>query len=244
MQLPEGMSSGDLAALLGGADGGDAASPVAEGGEEAGGPPEWFYTVYIPGGAGVGPGQTAHFVVDLQPGNYIIWGEDPSAVQAPVDLTVLAGAATPATGGTAMPPAGVTINEVATDEGFAFEVQGELTAGSQVIAAVNGSDQPHFIEFDVVPDGTTIEDVDALMQSFMTGEPSEGGLAESDVQPVYFIGTQSADTTQWHEVSFEPGTYLISCWISDIARGGIPHAMEGMYELVTLGGDAMATPAS
>jgi hypothetical protein len=41
-----------------------------------------------PGGAGIGPGQTAHFVIALHPGNYIVWGDDPSVAQTPVDLTV------------------------------------------------------------------------------------------------------------------------------------------------------------
>jgi hypothetical protein len=243
MQLPEGMTSMDLMSMMGGGEGGDMASPVAEGDEDMGGqPPEWFYTTYIPGGAGVESGQTAHFVIDLRPGNYIVWGEDPSAQQTPVDLTVTGDMASPAAVGI-MPPAGVTISEIGTDNGYAFEFQGGLSEGSQVIAATNNSDQPHFVEFDVLPEGTTREDVDGLMQSFMTGTPAAGGLSESDIQPVYFIGTQSANTTQWHEVSLTAGTYLISCWIPDFERGGIPHAMEGMYDVITVGG-SMASPTS
>jgi len=122
------------------------------------------------------------------------------------------------------------------NDGYAFEYDGELVSGSQVIAVTNNSDQPHFVEFDILPEGTTKADVDALMQSFMTGTPASGGLSEEDFQPVHFIGTQSAGTTQWHEVTFDPGTYAITCWIPDIARGGAPHAMEGMYDVLTIGG--------
>jgi hypothetical protein len=235
MQLPEGMTSADLmSALMGGGEG--EASPVAEGGEEGGdAPPDWFYTVYIPGGVGLGAGQSASFVIDLQPGNYIVWGEDPSAMQAPVDLTVTGGGATPVAGESVLPVSGVTIDEIASDSGFTFGVQGDFSSGSQVVTVTNSSDQPHFVEFDTVPEGTTIEDVDALIQSFMTGTPTAGGLAESDVTPVYFVGTQSANTTQWHEVALESGTYLISCWIPDPSQGGIPHAMEGMYDIITIG---------
>ncbi|HKG24220.1 MAG TPA: hypothetical protein VKB09_01160, partial [Thermomicrobiales bacterium] len=84
-----------------------------------------------------------------------------------------------------------------------------------------------------VPDGTTREDVDAVMQSFMTGTPTAGGLTENDFQIVYLVGTQSAGTTQWHEIPLEAGTYVVSCWIPDPTRGGTPHAMEGMYDVVT-----------
>jgi len=239
MQLPEGMTSADLMAMLGGgASGtppaGDAsATPIAdESGGEA--PPDWYYSVAIPGGVGLGPGQEGQFVVTFQPGNYIVWGEDPTAPQQPVDLSVSGGSATPMTGVSGMPQASLTILEVATEEGFAFQYDGELVSGSQVIAVTNNSDQPHFVEFDLLPDGTTKADVDALMQSFMTGTPASGGLSEEDFQPVHFIGTQSAGTTQWHEVSFDPGTYAVMCWIPDIARGGAPHAMEGMYDVLTI----------
>jgi hypothetical protein len=87
MQLPEGMTAADLTAMLGG--GGDESTPIAsaedevaspaagQGGEDQG-PPEWYYTVYLAGGAGVGPGQTAHFVLNLAPGNYVVWGEGTS----------------------------------------------------------------------------------------------------------------------------------------------------------------------
>ena len=155
MQLPEGMTSSDLLALLSGnAEG----TPVAEGEEILVAPPEWFYTTHIAGGAGVGPGQTVHFVIALQPGNYVVWGEDPTAPQAPVDLSV---AGDPAAAG-ATPAADVTILEVVTEDGFAFEYDGDFVAGTQVVAVTNNSDQPHFVEIDLLPDGTTSEDIDAL----------------------------------------------------------------------------------
>jgi len=239
MQLPEGMTSADLMSMMGGgavgtpASGDASATPVAEEGQgEA--PPEWFYTVDIPGGVGLGPGQEGQFVITLQTGNYIVWGEDPTAPQQPVDLSVAGDAATPMADVNDMPQASFTIMEVAMDDGYAFQYDGELVTGTQVIAVTNNSDQPHFVEFDLLPEGTTKEDLDALMQSFMTGTPASGGLSEDDFQPVHFIGTQSAGTTQWHEVSFDPGTYAVTCWIPDISRGGVPHAMEGMYDVLTL----------
>jgi hypothetical protein len=241
MQLPEGMTSSDLMSMLGG----DQASPAAEGEDEGGAePPDWFYSTYIAGGAGVGPNQTAHFVLDFQPGNYIAWGEDPSAPQAPVDITVSGDMASPMADMGMMPQAEVTISEIATESGFAFQVEGDLTGSAQVVAVTNNSDQPHFVEFDLLPAGATKDDVDALFQSFMSGTPATGGLSEDDIQPVYLVGTQSAGVTQWHDIALAAGNYLVSCWIPDYTRGGIPHAMEGMYDVVSVGGGAMATPSS
>lgn len=240
MQLPEGMTSTDLMTMLGG--GGPDASPAAgEEGGEMGSPPDWFYTVHLPGGAGVAPGQTAHMVLDLRPGNYILWGEDPSAPQAPVDLSVSGMIGSPTPG--AFPTADVSLLEIGTEGGYAFQIEGTLATGGQVVEIRNDSDQPHFVEFDLLPPGTPREDVDALMESFMSGTPSTGGLTEEDVQPVYFVGTQSAQTSQWHEMNLEPGTYLITCWIPDPARGGIPHAMEGMYDVIEIA-VGPATPVS
>jgi hypothetical protein len=234
MQLPEGMSSSDVLASLGAGG----ASPAAG----AGGPQDWFYTVYMPGGVALGASQSASFVIDLQPGNYMVWAEDPSAPQAPFDFTVTGDTAAPTAGTT--PQSNVTINEVATSNGFAFEIQGGLGAGSQVVAVTNNSDQPHFVEVDGLPADTTREDIDNLFRSFLTGTPTAGGLSQGDVRPVYFVGTQSTNTTQWHEISLDAGTYLLTCWVSDIARGGVPHALEGMYDVVTAGGGAAATPTS
>jgi hypothetical protein len=240
MQLPEGMTADDLMTMLGGGDsgetGGETGSPVAEGEEDLGAPPDWFYTVHLPGGVGIDGGQSAHFVVTFQPGTYIAWGEDPSAPQAPVEFTVSGDPATAMAEPGTTPEADVTILELATDNGFAFELDGDFAASSQVVEVTNNSDQPHFVEIDRLPEGTTRDDVDALFSSFMSGTPIAGGLSETDLQPAYFIGTQSAGTTQWHELTLDPGTYGIVCWIPDPTRGGVPHAMEGMYDVFTVSG--------
>jgi len=231
MQLPDGMTLDDLMAMLGSSSStpaaGDMASP--ESGGEDQGPPDWYYTTYLAGGAGVAPGETATFVIDLQPGNYVVWAEDPSASQAPVALTVTGEAASPVAAD--LPPANVAIQEQASDSGFMFVIGNAFSNGWQVVEVANLSDQPHFIEIDKVPDGTTLDQVNALLQGEMSGTPVSGGLSEADFQPFYFVGTQSAGTRQWHELSLDAGTYTIACFIGDIKKGGIPHAFEGMVSL-------------
>lgn len=246
MQLPEGMDAAGLTAMLtgGGAtpepvDSESAdASPEAAGGDNQG-PPEWFYTTYMAGGAGIGKDQTATFVIDLQPGNYVVWAEDPSAPQQPVDLTVTGDAASPEP--TVAVPANVVIQEQATENGFSFLLGNAFAQGSQVVRVDNLTDQPHFVEFDKLPDGTTLDEVMTAIQSEMSGTPAAGGLTQQDMQPVHFIGTQSGHTKQWHELSFDPGTYLIACWIPDFKKGGLPHAMEGMVDVFTVSGSGTPT---
>jgi len=246
MQLPEGMASADLAAMLAGTNATPEAGAMGTpgsgdtGGDQ--GPPDWYYTTYLAGGAGVGPGSTAQFVIDLQPGNYIVWAEDPSAAQKPVDLTVNGGGASPTAGD--FPPATVAIQEQATDTGFTFVLGNALSAGSQVVEIANLSDQPHFVEIDTVPDGTTIKDVQTLLGAEMSGTPASGTLSDQDIQPFYFVGTQSGGARQWHEISLNAGTYVIACWIGDIKRGGVPHAAEGMINLIVVSGGGSATPTS
>jgi hypothetical protein len=243
MQLPEGMMLDDLMTMLSSSSStpaaGDIASPESGGDDQ--GPPDWYYTTYLAGGAGVAPGATATFVIDLQPGNYVVWGEDPSAPQAPTALTVTGQAASP--DASAFPPANVAIQEQASDSGFMFVIGNAFTNGSQVVEVANLTDQPHFVEVDKVPDGTTIDQVNMLLQGEMSGTPVSGGLTEADFQPFYYVGTQSAGTRQWHELSLDAGTYVIACFIGDIKKGGIPHAFEGMVSLFVVT-SASGTPTA
>jgi len=244
MQLPDGLSVDDMTTLLSGG------TPVPDPGADemaspepqedlTQGPPSWYYTTYLAGGAGAAPGAALTFVIDLQAGNYVVWGEDPSAPQALVPLNVT-DSGTPSAG--AAPEADVVIQEQATDSGFAFGIGNQFTAGTQIVQIDNATDQPHFVEIDTVPDGTTLDAVQALLQSEMGGgTPVSGGISSSDIQSYYFAGTQSGGTTQWHEVDFQPGTYVLACWIADPTNGGVPHAMEGMVNLFVIGGTATPT---
>lgn len=168
MQLPEGITAADL---TGGPPGADATpgpgmaspeaegSPAAEGGE--GLPPAWYYETYIAGGPGAPAGETTQGIVDLTPGNYVAWADDPAAPQAPVELTV--------TGDEGATPeamdiqADVTVTEVKTDDGYAFQVDGELATGPQVIEISNESDQPHFMLLLRSPGPITVDQLFQLL---------------------------------------------------------------------------------
>lgn len=253
MQLPEGVTIADLsrAQPVGTPDSALAspvasgqASPAADSGEE-GGPPPWFYTTALAGGPSAAPGQTVRGIIDLTPGNWIVWGEDPSSPVAPAALTVTGDAsATPGAAG--QPSADVEVDEVTTGDGFAFQVNGSLQPGTQLLQIRNLSTQPHFLLAVSSPVPLTMDQVMTLLQlpDGATPDPSTGLPDPNTFQTAVYAGTQSPGTTQWIEANLQDGTYVLLCFVPDPTRGGTPHAAEGMAEILTVGTGAMATPTS
>ena len=210
------------------------ASPVAGGGEMMG-PPPFFFESLLAGGAYAHAGESTQVVLDLPPGSWVAWGDDPSSPQQPVAFEVTgempAELPEPGSGAT------LTMTE------YAIEVTaGELTTGSYVVRVDNAGAQPHFVGIVKVRDGLTEEQLttalDEEMQSAMTGTPP----AYSDFNPdeetddVAFSGTQSTGTSQWIQLmDVQAGTYVLICFFPDI-KDGAPHAFHGMYEIVEIAG--------
>jgi hypothetical protein len=242
MQLPEGMGLEEFNALLAGPPAGspEAAmgTPVAEVGppEDGGGegPPEWYYQTRMAGGTGAFPaGQTAQIVVELTPGEWIAWADDPAAPQAPVALTVTDGAgATPAAGAEPAADATVTMYE------YDFTVEGELAPGPQVIAVTNVGAQPHHMFMARTPGaghrGADRADPGARDAGRHAG-PGPGLPNPDEFLPVAYVSTLSNGVTAWIPVNLEQGTYVMVCFVPDIETG-MPHAFEGMYQVVEVGG--------
>lgn len=223
---PYEMSAEEFFAFLGG--GAPTASPMAEAsptGDEGGGEgplPSFVYQSKFAGGVFAGPGKPGTAVIDLTEGEWIAWGDDPEAPQMPVVVTV-----------TGEFPADVAEPEadvMAMLVDFAITIDGTLTAGEHVIRIENQGAQPHFLEFDTVPPGTTNDDLIDLLNYFMTGTPTPGGLTEADLgQEAYFFSpTQSIGTTTWTTVTLEAGTYAAFCFFPTAGIGD-PHAFHGMH---------------
>jgi len=190
----------------------------------------WFYQTYMAGGAGGATGQTAQAVIDLKPGNYAVWGDGPSATQQPQALTVTGTApAKPPT-----PAAAVTIREVNAANGFAFDVAGTFKAGPQVVAVVNASNQPHFVEVDKSPVPLTQAQLTQIVGLLGNATPPAGLPQPAQFEPATYAAIQSPGTTTWHAFDLAAGTYALLCFLPD-ERTGEPHAMEGMATVVTVG---------
>jgi hypothetical protein len=226
LMLPPGISYeqalGFFSGLEAGADASPAAGSTAAQTEMVGGPPDWFYQVYMAGGPYAEfAGQTVQAVVDLPAGEYLVWPGDPSKPQLPARLIVSDDGGEPRA--SPEPAADVVITEVGTAEGYAFEINGTFVAGPQSVRIDNKSDQPHFVVFIRTTEPVTAEGAMALLMEDPTAVVDWAGS-----------GTQSAGTTQWIATNLEPGTYVVACFIPDPANGGIPHAAEDMIEVVTV----------
>jgi hypothetical protein len=148
-------------------------------------------------------------------------------------LTVTGDAATPIAA--ADPEAAVTVIEQgAGGQGFTFQVDGEITAGPQIVKIVNASDQPHLVIAGQYPEPITIDQ----LQGWLMFDPSTGAtpppnlLDDSKITTAGYAPAQSAGTVQWVVMNFTPGQTFLVCFIPDPLANGVPHAFEGMIELV------------
>jgi hypothetical protein len=214
---------------------GDAAATPIEGGvatPEAGGLPEFLFTARYAGGA-YSFGGPAQVVLDLTPGEWIAWADDPEAAQEPVVFQV--------TGEMPTELAEPSSNATITMAEYVIEVsEGELTAGPQVVRIDNVGAQPHFVGWFQGPDGMTREQIQTVFdeetESQMTGTPvTYSGLnPDEDLRPVTFTATQSTNTSIWITVDLEAGSHGLACFFPDLGDG-LPHANHGMFNVVEVG---------
>jgi hypothetical protein len=207
------------------------ASPAAEGeggGEEMGAPPTFVYQAHFAGGAAGMAGTTTQAVIDLTPGEWILWGDDPSAAQPPVVFTVTG--EMPAD----LPEPEADVNVTFID--FGITVDGGLTAGQHMMRVENVGAQPHFIFLAKGPDTMANEAVAALLEwemNGMQGEPPVDWNPDEDLMPVAFTATQSIGTVMWAPLTLEAGTYMAACWFPTAGQG-LPHAYHGMHTVFTV----------
>jgi hypothetical protein len=215
VQAPEGMTAEEM---------------MAEAEAATEGPPEFFYSAVIAGGPAImaGSGATsAYGVVDLPAGDWVLVGASPAQSETlftvtgelPADL--------------AEPEADVTLT---IGEMVINVTDGAFSVGENVVKVENIGAQPHFVELSKVPDGTTDENIEATIATFMGGTPEAEPLGEEDFHPVGYTSDQSGGTVQWAVMTIaEPGTYAATCWIPD-PETMMPHAAMGMHTVIEIEG--------
>jgi hypothetical protein len=203
----------------------EAASPAAEeGGDQI---PPFLFESAMAGGIYAMPGETSQIVLDLTPGEWVAWGDDPSAPWAPVVIDVTgempADLVEPESGAT------ITMGE------YVIQVtEGELVSGSQIIRVDNIGAQPHFVIGESATKPVTEADVEALLQAEMTGTPAAVDFdPDTDLEEAFYTGTQSTNTSIWVVADIPPGPLVMLCFFPDMADG-MPHAFHGMYSVVEI----------
>ncbi len=137
------------------------------------------------------------------------------------------------------PPAGMTaadfmdvIAGIAKD--MAFTLDQPLHAGPQTVALTNAGEQPHFLGLAGVPAGTTVHDEVQLSETYLSPKaPPPANLSCDDLEPVFGSAELSSGMTNWFSVDLTPGDYLLVCFVPDQTTG-VPHAMLGMIQIVTV----------
>lgn len=175
--------------------------------------PEWFFAG---GGAGTTPpGESRTVTQTFEPGTYHVFdteAEGPAATDAEPPTIEVTGEP----GGEAElpdPPATITASE------YAFESDG-LTPGAGPVIFENAGEQPHHIVAAPLREGATVEDVEAFVAD-------ESGAPPVDFERGFSTAVVEGGDTQVVDLSFEPTSYALICFISD-REGGPPHAQLGM----------------
>lgn len=226
MQPPPGLSEDEATALALAA----AANDLAQ--------PGW---VYLGGTNTPGPGESATFAIDLQPGEYqwaaSIYGEGGAEERMfLVPLTVSASetaSATPvATPMSAPFEPGVVLEMT---DGLDYIVTPDpVPSGPQIWEFANtGQHSAHHVVVFRVPDGTTSEEIIAGYAGMMAGTPPAGDSLASQLVWVGYAALQSGGQTTWAEFDLAPATYAVICFIIDPATGR-PHLLDGMVTVFSV----------
>ncbi len=189
----------------------------------------WLYHVPIAGGAMAAPGATGQAVIDLAPGRWVVWADDPTSTVPMTEVQVTG--AMPDTLRPVTPT--LTITATSTEAGYDFAVTGDAVAGPQLVEFYNKTDQPHFVTTLVSP--VSLDD-DQIMQLLMmqdgaTPAPDSGLPSMDELQFLPAgITTISAGVKIWAVVDFASGYNIITCFVPDLnSPDMLPHAAEGMF---------------
>lgn len=231
LQLPEGLTPDDYLAALYEAYASDDATWSAFLNESG---------AVFNGGTQAFANETGEVVLDLTPGEWAVnlYTFDPATEEETDAITMVT-----VTG--EMPEISTPSSVVKITMGeMSFEVPEGTTAGPQVWNIVNESGQAHHLFLRKNPEGTTIEQVQALLRTFFgipatPGASPAAGMAESDpplaledVEQIFDSLTLSPGQLNMVALDLAPGTYALLCYLP--APDGMMHALQGQIEIVVL----------
>jgi hypothetical protein len=166
------------------------------------------------GGTGTGIDNQVTFA--LKPGTHalIAFSEDGPPAVTPFEAGEASGAEAP--------PADVTAALV----DFNFDLPAEIKAGPQTWEVTNQGSQWHEMGIFKLNEGTTVDDLLALLNS---GEQS----GPPPFEDVAFWGPMSPGESGWVTWDLPAGTYTLLCFLPD-AADGTPHLAKGMVREITV----------
>jgi hypothetical protein len=188
--------------------------------------PDWFVNAgYVGLPDWPAAGETRTGIVDLQAGNYFMF--DPFSARGA--FTTVGAGEIPAT----EPESTATVE--LTEMHFILPDAG-LPSGASLLKISNIGAIPHEFQVLAVPEGTTADQVVALFALPFDATPIPGDpLSEmmANYQPAAASSIIGAGVTSWIDADLPAGTYAVLCALP--FPDGVPHAMQGMIEIVTIG---------
>jgi plastocyanin len=205
--------------------------------------PSYFKTGVVP--LETEPGKTVNSTFTLPEGNYLLFcalDGDPTKPKTPegdeasgkphYELGMVGNVSVEGGGGEVSAPDGEV---VAKD--YSFELP-QLKAGKNSLVFRNdGPKQWHFADIQVFPAGVTEQQAaDAFGKLLQGGEDAPPPPGVPLPEEHAFFGVFSPGNGGTYELTLEPGrTYLMACFIQDLA-GGPPHAVKyKMFKAFTVG---------
>lgn len=223
LSVPESVPSGIVAFDL--SEAGDALPARLNEGvtldqlNEALGQPDPFAALALVSLLGGGSNTTdGRLIVDLKQGQHVVVAfpqDGPPAV-----YPFMAGEAS----GASAPTADVVVDLV----DFNFAIPTEVESGPKVWQINNKGQQWHEMAIVKLTDGTTIDDVVAMLSS---EEPADG---PPPFEEVAFWAPNSPGETGYVTWDLPPGEYTVLCFLPDIAGDMTAHAAHGMYADLTV----------
>lgn len=210
-RLPDGKTKDDVLAFM------------QSGSEDL---PDWFLTTgYVGLPDWPNPGATVTGIVDLPAGDYFMF--DPFSTR--IAFTTVGDGEMPST----EPDANATVE--LTEMKFDLP-EGGLPAGKARLKLSNIGAMAHEFQVLAVPDGTTTDQMMALfaMPENATPPPDDPlANALATYQPAAGMSILGSGLTAWLDTDLTPGTYAVLCMLP--FPDGVPHAMQGMLDVVTIG---------
>lgn len=187
--------------------------------------PDWFVNAgYVGLPDWPAPGETRTGIVDLPAGNYFMF--DPFSARG--GFTTVGAGEIPGT----EPESTATVE--LTEMHFILPETG-LPSGASVLKISNIGAIPHEFQVLAVPEGTTADQIVGLFALPFDATPIPGDpLSEmlANYAPVAASSIIGAGITSWIGADLPPGTYAVLCALP--FPDGVPHAMQGMVEIVTI----------
>ena len=187
--------------------------------------PAWMHPVGGPNA--VAPGGESSATLAMEPGSYMLFCEVPGPTPTPhFALGMLKAFVVRAPSRHAVPPhADLTLK--LTDYDFVFSHP--LTSGLRTIAVVNAASQPHML---VIYEMPSDQPLGANVKSLLAWSRNPDDRPPPGT-PYGGVTEISPGSTAVMTEKFEPGTYLLMCFVRD-AKDGKPHFMHGMQKQIVV----------